>query len=135
MARILAVAHQTAETPEFVAAVKRVAAATDPEFVLLVPATPVKHLTSWTDGESRAVASQKALSARERLESSGVRIVEAVVGDADPFQAIADTLAPGGFTSIIISTFPPGASRWLGVDLIGRVRNSFDLPVTHVIAH
>lgn len=134
MARILAVAHQTAETPEFVAAVKRVAADTDSEFVLLVPATPVKHMTSWTDGESRAVASERALSARERLESAGVRVVDTVVGDADPYQAISDTLAPGGFSAIIISTFPPGVSRWLGVDLIGRVRRSFDLPLTHVIA-
>jgi hypothetical protein len=59
MTRLLAVAHQTAETDEFLDAVR--SGATDgSEVVLLIPATPVKHLTSWTSGESRAIAREKA---------------------------------------------------------------------------
>lgn len=133
MRRLLAVAHQTAETGEFLEAV-RSAAATDSEVVLLVPATPVKHLTSWTSGESRAIAREKADSARKLLEEYGVEVVDARVGDPDPYQAILDVVGLEDFDGIIVSTFPPGISRWLGADLINRLGRALDLPVTHVVA-
>ncbi len=133
MTRLLAVAHQTAETDEFLEAV-RSAAATDSEVVLLVPATPVKHLTSWTTGESRAIAREKANSARRLLEASGVEVTDARVGDPDPYQAILDVVEVEEFDRIIVSTFPPGISRWLGADLINRLSRALDVPVTHVVA-
>ena len=133
MRRLLAVAHQTAETGEFLEAV-RSAAATDSEVVVLVPATPVKHLTSWTSGESRAIAREKADSARKLLEEYGVEVVDARVGDPDPYQAILDVVGLDDFDRIIVSTFPPGISRWLGADLINRLGRALDLPVTHVVA-
>jgi len=136
VARYLAVAHQTSEAPEFVEAL-RAAAARDPgaEFVLLVPATPVRHLATWTEGESRAVASEKATAARGRLEKAGVNVVDARVGDPRPFQAVMDALTDESFDEVIVSTFPPGISRWLGTDLINRLQRATDLPITHVIAH
>ena len=136
MARILAVAHQTAETREFVAAIKAAAEAeAGTEFVLLVPATHVTHLATWTEGESLAVAAKRAATARRVLEQVGVRVVDARVGDADPYQAVMEALANGNFDGLIVSTFPAGISRWLGVDLINRLRHSTDIPLTHVIAH
>jgi Universal stress protein family len=134
MTRLLAVAHQTAETAEFLEAV-RSAAADDSEVVLLVPATPVKHLTSWTSGESRAIARERADSARRLLEETGVAVVDARVGDPDPYQAILDVVGVGDFDRVIVSTFPPGISRWLGADLINRLVRSLDIPLTHVVAH
>jgi len=78
MARYLAVAYQTAETPEFIDAVRH-AAEQDPaaEFVLLVPATPVSKLATWTEGEAGALAAEKAVAARRQLEHAGVRVVDA----------------------------------------------------------
>ena len=38
------------------------------------------------------------------------------------------------FDEIILSTLPPGVSRWLKQDLPHRVERDFNLPVTHVIA-
>jgi hypothetical protein len=134
MTRLLAVAHQTAETAEFLEAV-RSAAADDSEVVLLVPATPIKHLTSWTSGESRAIARERADSARRLLEETGVAVVDARVGDPDPYQAILDVVGVGDFDRVIVSTFPPGISRWLGADLINRLGRSLDIPLTHVVAH
>ena len=54
VARYLVVAHQTADSPELVAELRR-AQADDPTstFVLVVPATPIQHLSGWTEGESR----------------------------------------------------------------------------------
>jgi nucleotide-binding universal stress UspA family protein len=134
MTRLLAVAHQTAETDEFLEAV-RSAAASDCEVVLLIPATPVKHLTSWTSGESRAIASEKADAVRRLLQGSGVTVSDARVGDPDPYQAILDVVAMDDFDRVIVSTFPPGISRWLGADLINRLGRSLDVPVTHIVAH
>jgi nucleotide-binding universal stress UspA family protein len=134
MTRLLAVAHQTAETDEFLEAV-RSAAASDCEVVLLIPATPVKHLTSWTSGESRAIAREKADAVRRLLQGSGVTVSDARVGDPDPYQAILDVVAIDDFDRVIVSTFPPGISRWLGADLINRLGRSLDMPITHIVAH
>jgi hypothetical protein len=136
VARFLAVAHQTSEADEFIEAVRQ-AAGGDPkaEFVLLVPATPVEHLAGWTEGEAHAVAADKAAAARRRLEATGVNVVDARVGDPRPYDAIMDALADEHFDAVIVSTFPPGMSRWLGMDLINRLRRSTALPITHVIAH
>ncbi len=135
MTRLLAVAHQTAETEEFLEAVRSAAQDDHADVVVLVPATPVKHLTSWTQGESRAIARGRAEAAKRLLEESGVKVVEARIGDPDPFEAIIDALNLEDFDRVVISTFPPGISRWLGADLINRLGRSTSVPLTHVIAH
>ena len=135
MTRLLAVAHQTAEAGEFLAAVRSAAESDEAEVVLLIPATPVKHLTSWTQGESRAIAAEQATTTRRLLKEAGVDVVEARIGDPDPYQAIMDAIATEDFDLIVVSTFPPGISRWLGANLIDRLARSIDVPVIHVIAH
>lgn len=37
------------------------------------------------------------------------------------------------FDEVILSTLPPGVSRWLKQDLPHRLERHFDIPVTHVI--
>jgi hypothetical protein len=64
-----------------------------------------------------------------------VVVVEVRIGDADPYQAIIEALTIDSFDQVIVSTFPPGVSRWLGADLINRLGRSTDVPVTHVVSH
>jgi hypothetical protein len=64
-----------------------------------------------------------------------VVVVETRIGDADPYEAITEALAIDSFDQVIVSTFPPGASRWLGADLINRLGRSTDVPVTHFVSH
>lgn len=134
MARLLAVAHQTAQAGEFIDAVRAACEGDRIEVVLLVPATPVKHLTSWTHGESSAIAQQQAETAGRMLAEAGVEVIESRVGDPDPYEAIVQAIAKEDYDSLIVSTFPPGISRWLGADLINRLRRSIDVPITHVVA-
>jgi len=56
------------------------------------------------------------------------------VGSHQPLDAIAAGLDQGPFDEIILSTLPPGVSRWLKLDLPHRVERSFGLPVAHVQA-
>jgi hypothetical protein len=54
------------------------------------------------------------------------------IGDVDPLAEIERVLAADRFDEIILSTLPAGASRWLALDLVHRVRRAVDVPVTHV---
>jgi hypothetical protein len=127
MAVYLLVAHQTAESEQFLAAARDLAGEDrDAEFVLLVPATPVRNLLVWEEGETAEVARERARRARARLEEDGLRVVEARIGDADPTAAIADELHDGRrYDAIMVSTLPAGASRWLRMDVLSRVRRHF----------
>jgi hypothetical protein len=55
------------------------------------------------------------------------------VGDADPIQAMDDALRTFGADEIVISTHPPGRSNWLEKEVIGRARERYPVPITHVV--
>src|SRR5947209_1236095 len=136
MGSYLLVAHQTAESEELLSAARELHRE-DPtaKFVMLVPATPVAHMLAWEWGETRDVARRAAASARARLEEHGLEVVEAVIGDADPVHAIGDELRKSRrrFNAIVLSTLPAGVSRWLGLDVISRVRRHYAaIRVIHV---
>jgi LmbE family N-acetylglucosaminyl deacetylase len=136
MARHLIVAHQTAGSPELVERVRQLAER-DPEaeFVLLVPATPTSHLLTWEEGEARQLAGLRAREASEALRAAGVEVVAARVGSHSPLEAVGDELrTEPGYAGIVLSTFPPGLSRWLKGDLPNQLRRRYRLPVEHVVA-
>jgi hypothetical protein len=47
--------------------------------------------------------------------------------------AIEDALRIFAADEIVISTLPPGESRWLEHDVVERTRREVDLPMTHVV--
>ena len=137
MGRYLVVAHQTAASPELLNKVRElISADSAAEFVLLVPATPPRHLLAHTEGEAQHVARQVADSARAHLEEAGATVGRAEVGDEAPLLAIEDELRdhPARYEAIIVSTLPLGLSRWLGLDLPHQVEKKFGLPVIHVVS-
>jgi hypothetical protein len=135
MARYLIVAHQTAGSPELLERVKALAAA-DPEasFTLLVPATPTGHLLhNWEEGEAKQLARRRAEEAARRLTEAGIRVTAARIGSHSPLEAVGDELqAHPGYDRIVLSTFPPGVSRWLKGNLPAILERRFRLPVDHV---
>lgn len=134
MATYLIVAYQTAgggPLRDAIADVMR----KDPaaRFQLVVPATRTQHLFTWTEGESNAVAQERADAAAARLRESGVPLDGVTVGDPDPFVAVINELSGNSdYAGIIVSTFPPGMSRWLRLDLPTRLERKTNLPVIHV---
>lgn len=135
MSRYLVVTHQTALSPDLQRKV-RTLVAEDPaaEFAVLVPEAPGPPVT-W-EGETVDVAGQRAEAAKTLLEETArARVVRTAVGATDPLQAITDELlARPGYDALVISTLPPGISRWLKLDLVHRAERKFGLRVIHVVA-
>ena len=138
MASYLLVANETAESHEMLRAVAEINDA-DPnaEFVIVIPATPLNLLQQFegTVKSARWLAAQRAQSTRRDLESLGVRVRSTRVGNWDPYMAIEDELANEKYEAIVLSTLPPGVSRWLRMDLPSRVaRRHPEIRLVHVVS-
>jgi hypothetical protein len=100
-------------------------------FYIVVPATPpADHV--WTEGEAQGIAQVRLERALARFRALGAD-VDGEVGDGNPLLAIEDAMRELQFDEIILSTLPPGPSKWLKLDLPNRVRTRFDIVVTHLI--
>jgi hypothetical protein len=136
MARYLIVAYQTAGSPELAERVRSLVAE-DPEaeFTLLVPATPPSHLHTWEEGEARQLAMRRGGQAALGLGAVGAKVTAVRVGSHRPLDAVSDELyAHGAYAAIVVSTFPPGLSRWLKGELPNQLSRRTRLPVHHVVA-
>lgn len=94
--------------------------------------TRAEHLSSDVD--------QAIADARERLEASlaamsaaGITASGEVGDHHDPNAAITDALRTFAADEVVVSTHPPGRSRWLERDVLERARAEVPLPVTHVV--
>ena len=125
------------------------------EFWILAPATPTTHLVNDFNALSGAfpidpdllpgaadaqTRDQAVAEAKSNLDTELHRLREigatadGAVGDPDPMKAIEKTVAQRRFDEIILSTLPPGISRWLAWDLPHRVRRRTDVPLTVIAA-
>jgi hypothetical protein len=133
MARYLVVAHETVTSPLLLNAVRGVREKNaDAEFVLLVPATPVRNLLfrKGDEHDAEATARKRGERARALFTKRGVPLSDVHVGTADPAEAIdQEVAAHPGYAGFIISTLPAEKSRWLRMDLPRTVRAKHRLPV------
>ena len=138
MERYLVVAHQTVTSPELVKQVRALREQEkDAEFVLLVPATPVRHLLlrRGDEHDAEATARKRAERGRALFAKKGLPLRDAKVGAPDPADAIdREVKADSSYTGFVISTLPAEKSRWLRMDLPRTVRAKYGLPVHHVVA-
>jgi hypothetical protein len=131
--RYLVIANQTLGGKHLLQKIQECIAGGPARFHVVVPATPSGEHLTWTEGEAQAIAQRRLDRALESFRDRGAE-ADGQVGDANPLLAIQDALRREEFDEIILSTLPPGASRWLKLDLLHRVERSFDVPVTHVVA-
>ena len=138
MTRYLVVAHETVTNPELLKQVRAVREQEgEAEFVLLVPATPVRHLLFRRGDEHDADAAARKLADRARtlFAKRGVPLSDVRVGAPDPIEAIdGEVELNPGYAGFIISTLPEEKSRWLRMDLPRAVGSKYGLPVHHVVA-
>ena len=100
---------------------------------VLVPASHTSSGAFWTEGEAMAHAREQLDHAVARFRGLGLEVT-GEVGDASPMRAVGDVLLHDTFDEIILSTLPPGPSRWLRQDVVHRLQRGVDVPVTHVVA-
>ena len=99
----------------------------DGEVLVVAPAlnSRLRHWLSDDDG-ARRTAAERLAACLDRLERSGV-YATGRVGDADPLQAIADTLSTFPADEIVISADPQRSRGLAG--LAARARGRFALPI------
>jgi hypothetical protein len=134
MRRILVVANQTAAGKELLEEIRNRCRAADCEVLLVCPALVGSRSQHWASDIDHGLdlARERMDRSVTALRSVGVE-VRAEVGDPDPNMAIEDALRMFPADEIVISTLPPGESRWLEHDVVERTRREVDLPMTHVV--
>ena len=134
MHRYLVVANRTLAGTQLLDKLIELAARGPSEFHVVVPAEPPRT-HAWTESEARAAAADRLSEALRRFAVLDAQ-VDGEVGDADPSLAVEDVLIRDElFDAIVVSTLPPGPSRWLKLDLPHRLTGKFGLPVIHVVGH
>lgn len=131
MRSYLVVGNETLDSPELEAAITERVAAGPSVFHVVVPATPVGGGLTWDEDEARAVANERLTGALSRLLEMGAE-VSGEIGSRDPIEATEDALRGRQVDEVILSTLPPGISRWLGQDVPTRLRGSILEPVVVV---
>ena len=137
MSKYLVVAHQTAASPELIARLKELQEQDDQaQFVLLVPATSSAHLLTWVEGENEQIAQRRAAQATSTLRQNGLSVTNTLIGEADPLRAIDKELRENGddYAMTVISTLPPGLSRWFRRDLRHQLENRYGSRISIVVA-
>jgi hypothetical protein len=132
--RCLIVANRTLAGDHLMAEVLARQARAPYEFHILVPASHHYTHGHWTEGDAVAHARAALANALDAFGDAGVP-ASGEVGDENPVLAVGDVLRREHFHEIIVSTLPPGASRWLKRDLPRRLERRYGgVRVTHVVA-
>jgi len=132
--RYLIVANQTLGGEHLARAIRERLARGPCRFHVVVPATPPAGRFTWTEEGAHRQAEERLGTAVDRLRILGAA-ADGEVGDANPVAAVGDVLrSEEPFDEIILSTLPPGRSRWLKADLPRRLRAITSVEVTHVAA-
>ena len=134
MSVYMVVAHRTLVEDHLLDHVRGLCEAGDFRFYLVVPVT--HPMGAWSEGEIEAAAEARLEEGQAAFRAVGAEVT-GEVGDANPVYAVAAALRgrpDEDWAGIIVSTLPPGISRWLGLDAVSRIKREFDLPVTHLVA-
>lgn len=131
MRSYLVVGNQTLDSPELTEAIRERMSAGPASFHLVVPATPTQRGMTWDEDEARAAATDRLNAALSRLHAMGAQVT-GEIGAPDPIEATEDALRGREIDEVLLSTLPPGVSRWLGQDVPTRLKGSILVPVTVV---
>jgi hypothetical protein len=133
MPHILVVANQTIGGATLIDLVKERAKTPDTSFTLVVPMTKPSSGYVIYDDAVRDSAQVRLDLTLSYLRSEDV-VASGDLGDEDPYTATLDAIDEYHPDEIIISTLPHASSGWLRRDLIERIQDAADAPVTHIVS-
>lgn len=103
------------------------------EVLVVTPAVSARFRSpSAGGGDATAGVDERRDEAVAALRAAGME-ARGEVGDSDPNVAIRNALRDFPADELVISTQPPGRSRWLEVGVVQKARAQVELPVTHVV--
>src|SRR4051812_27565951 len=103
----------------------------DARVVVCVPRNRPKHGNIIYDDFVFDAAKVRIDLARRFLREHDIQAI-GDIGDPDPYTAAMDAVREHQPDEIIVSTYPATVSGWLRRDLIERIEQASNLPVTHV---
>ena len=130
---ILVVANQTIGGAKLLELVRERAKEPDTSFTLVVPMTRPRSGYVIYDDAVRDAAQVRLDLALSYLRGEDI-VAGGDIGDEDPYTATLDAIHEYSPDEVIISTLPQSSSGWLRRDLIERIQDSTEVPVTHVIS-
>ncbi len=133
MKRILVVANQTLGGPKVMDWLRERVAQEPCAIHVLVPANVDTQTWVHDEDSDHELAQRRLIEALARFRELGSEVT-GEVGDERPVDAIMDVLRHKRFDEVLLSTLPPGVSRWLRLDLVHRVERAVDVPVAHLVA-
>src|ERR1700710_616745 len=133
MPHTLVVANQTIGGATLIGLVKERAKTPDTSFTLVVPMTKPRSGYVIYDDAVRDSAQVRLDLTLSYLRDEDV-VASGELGDEDPYTATLDAIHEYHPDEIIISTLPHSSSGWLRRDLIERMQEASDAPVTHIVS-
>jgi hypothetical protein len=130
---ILVVANQTIGGASLLDRIRERAQEPDTSFTLVVPMTRPKSGYVIYEDAVRDAAQVRLDLALSYLRGEDI-VAGGDIGDEDPFTAVLDAISEYQPDEVIISTLPQASSGWLRRDLIERIQDSTEVPVTHVVS-
>jgi hypothetical protein len=132
--RVVLVANETVAARGVRDRIKELVGGENAEVFVVAPALTKTRFQQVTGAVDEAI-----VEARKRLDSSIRALRESGipasgdVGESDPNLALEDALRRFPADEVVISTHPPGRSRWLEQDVVEMARVESGVPVTHVV--
>jgi hypothetical protein len=103
------------------------------EVLVIAPAllSATHYLASDADA-AREAAQARLAETVAAFEAAGIS-AQAAVGSESPLEAVADALAVFAADEIVIATPPPERTNWLELGMVGRARELYEQPVSHIV--
>jgi len=130
--RYLVVGSQTLRSARLLRELKGCASRGPAQFHIVVPAAKPNGHSSTSESDAREISQQRLDTALEEFSAADLA-VDGEVGNANLLDAVHDALDRADYDEIILSTLPPGLSRWIHLDLARRLKRRYALPMRHVV--
>jgi GABA permease len=137
---VLVLANETVEGRELLDELRSIDRAGRAEYFVCVPANPIDTGTAMYEGavymwDATVQAAQERLDRTLAVLRSENLDAHGELGSFKPLKALEDAVGKFKPDRLVICTLPEERSAWLRFDIVDRARESYRIPVTHVVVN
>jgi GABA permease len=136
--RVLVLANETVEGRELLEELRSIDREGRAKYFVCVPANPIDTGTAMYEGavymwDATVQAAQARLDRTLTVLRSENLDAHGELGSFKPLKALEDAVGQFKPDRLVICTLPEERSAWLRFDIVDRARESYRIPVTHVV--